>query len=323
MKNKIFQKIKKELPKIRINVPLKNHTTFKIGGPAKFFYVAKTKEDLIKAILVAKKLNLPFYFLGGGSKLLVSDKGFEGLIIKIKNSELKIKDSKIIIGAGVILRRLTKIASENGLSGMEWATGIPGAMVGGAVRGNAGAFDGSMKKIVKKVETFDIKKEKIINLKSKDCKFDYRTSIFKQKSNLVVLSCQIQLKKKKKEIVVKKMRECLSYRQKSHPLNFPSGGSIFENFPLSKKLFKNFQELVQFEKLGKIPAGFLIAQCGLVGKKFGNVKISEKHANFIVNLGNGKAKDVKKLIEFIKKKVRDKFGVDLREEIQYLNYKNI
>jgi len=257
--------------KFRKNVPLKNYTTFKIGGPAKYFFEAKRKEELIEAIKLAKKLELPFFILGGGSNLLVSDKGFDGLVIKFGQP-------------------LSSYVSK----GLEWAVGIPGT-VQGAVYSNAGAFKKSMKDVVKEVEVFDTKTEKIKNFKSKDCKFGYRDSIFKKNKNLIILSVKIKSKKSNR----KKIKQYLDYRKKTQPLNFPSAGSIFKN-----------------------PRGFfaadLIERCGLRGKRIGKVKISEKHANFIVNLGNGKAKDVKKLIKIIKNKVKNKFGVTLKEEIVVL-----
>lgn len=301
MKSKIFQKIKKELTEIKTNVLLRNHTTFKIGGPAKYFFVAKKKEDLMKTILMAKKFKLPFFVLGGGSKLLVSDRGFKGLIIKIQNSKFKIKNSKIWTEGGLTLSKLVNLAQKNNLAGLEWAAGIPGATISGAIRGNAGAFGNSMKNIVREIEIFDTKTEKIKILKNKDCKFGYRDSIFKKKKNLIILSTTLQLKKGKKKAIKRKLNQYLNYRKETQPLNFLSAGSIFKN-----------------------PSGFsagkLIEECGLKGKKIGNVKISEKHANFIVNLGNGKAKDVKKLINLIKNKVKKKFGIVLKEEIQFLGF---
>ena len=165
--------MKSQIPnsKFQKNVLLKNYTTFRIGGKAEYFFVAKNKEDLIRAISVAKKINpspfpkgdrvkLPFFVLGGGSNLLVSDKGFNGLIIKTQNTKYKIQNTKIMAEAGVMLGELVNVSAKAGLSGLEWAAGIPGT-VGGAIRGNAGAFGSSMKNIVKKVEAFDVKTQKI------------------------------------------------------------------------------------------------------------------------------------------------------------------
>jgi len=251
---------------------LKNQTTFGIGGKAQFFFVAKTKENLIKAVKLAKKLKLPFFILGGGSNLLVSDRGFDGLVIKFGQP-------------------LSGYVSK----GLEWAAGIPGT-VQGAVYGNASAFEKSMKDVVKSVEVFDAKTEKIKIFKNKDCRFSYRNSIFKNKKNLIILSVKIKPGKSD----WKKIKEYLAYRKQRHP-QLPSAGSVFKN-------------------IGEIPAAILIHQAGLTGKRIGNAQISEKHSNFIVNLGAASAKDVKKLINLAKKSVKNKFKINLEEEICYLGF---
>ena len=317
--NKNFKKL---LPGVRENVSLKNHNTFKIGGKARYFFVATKKEELIKSVNLAKNFKLPLFILGNGSNLLISDKGFKGLIIKAQMIKTKCQNNTIYAEAGVTLGQLVIVASENNLTGLEWAAGIPGTL-GGAIYGNAGAFGKSMADITKTVTVLEIpnpnfpgrktaspegcfpNKSKIKIFKYSDCKFGYRDSIFKKKKNLVILSAKIELKRSdKKEIrdkIKQKMRTYLNHRIETQPLNFPSIGSIFKN-----------------------PKGFfaaeLIEKCGLKGKKIGDVKISEKHANFIINLGKGKARDVVKLINIIKKKVKEKFWVNLEEEIIYLGF---
>ncbi|MDD2696902.1 MAG: UDP-N-acetylmuramate dehydrogenase [Candidatus Pacebacteria bacterium] len=282
----------------RKNVSLKNYTTFKIGGKAKYFYITQTKKDLTDAASMAKKLKLPFFVLGGGSNLLVSDKGFDGLVIKIENCKLKIEKYKMVAEAGVPLGQLVSAATNVGLSGMEWAAGIPGT-VGGAVYGNAGAFRKSMKDVVEKVEVFDTKDLEFKIYNSRDCKFSYRESIFKKRKNLIIVSSILKLKKGEKFEIKKRIKEYVDYKIETQPLNYPSAGSVFKN-PT-----KDF-------------AAKLIEKCGLKGKKVNDAKISEKHANFIVNLGKANEKDIKKLINLIKKEVKNKFGVVLEEEIQFL-----
>ena len=159
MVSKVSDHLKKTLPTIQYDVLLKNHTTFRIGGKAKYFFEAKTKKDLILAAKLAKKLKIPFYILGGGSKLLIPDKGFKGIIIKTRNSDFRIKNYKVWAEAGLSLQRLVEIALAKGLSGIEWAKGIPAATLGGAVRGNAGAFGKSMKDIVRAITVFDVDKK--------------------------------------------------------------------------------------------------------------------------------------------------------------------
>ncbi len=335
-KFKFLKNLKKELPEIQRNIFLAKHTTFHIGGRARYFFEAKDKEGLIKAILAAKKFRLPFFILGKGSNLLVADEGYRGLIINFQfsifnfsrfhrgssmakpsgQSIFNSKIFKIVAGAGLSLRKLVNASVDRGLTGLEWAVGIPGT-VGGAIWGNAGAFGSSMKDIVKSVEIIEIADDKIQNskfqipnkfkiqnskfkiLQNKDCKFGYRKSIFKKNKNLIILSAVLEFKKGEKNKIKEKMIEFSNYRKKTQPLNFPSVGSIFKN-----------------------PKGFfaaeLIEKCGLKGKRVGNAKISEKHANFIVNLGGAKATDVKKLIILAKEKIKKKFKIELKEEIQHL-----
>jgi UDP-N-acetylmuramate dehydrogenase len=285
------------------NVLLSKYTTFRIGGRAKYFFKARNKKELISAIKFAKSKRLPFFVLGGGSNLLVSDKGFRGVVIKIQITNYKFQTNSksqitgISVGAGLSLSKLVQLAAEKGLSGLEWAVGIPGT-VGGAVYGNAGAFKKSMKDITKTVTVleggFKIKK-----YKNKDCRFGYRDSVFKHNKNLIIISTELKLKKGEKKEIQKKIKENLEYKKRVQPLNYASAGSIFKN-P------HNFS------------AGELIEKCGLKGKKIGGAKISEKHANFIVNLKKAKAKDVKNLINLIKKEVKKKFKINLEEEIRFL-----
>ena len=293
--------IKEILPELKQDILLKDYTTFKIGGRAKYFYKAKTKKELIKAVKTAKKLRLPFFILGGGSNLLVADKDYQGFVIKMIHTNYLILDTKISAEAAVPLSLLVKKSLESNLTGLEWGIGIPGT-VGGAIKGNAGAFGESIGNIIKQVEVFNSESEKIENYSQKDSGFAYRESVFKKRPELVILSAELELKIGNKEEIQKKMKECLDYRKDSQPLEFPSAGSIFKKLP-------------------DISAGQFIDQCGLKGKRIGNVEISKKHANFIINLGDGKAEDVLKLIDLMKKQVKNKFNIQLEEEIQYVGFK--
>lgn len=319
-----FQRFKKYLPGLKQNISLAQYTTFKVGGPAQYFFTAKTKEDLIKAVEAAQKFKAPFFILAGGSNLLVSDKGFNGLVIKIQNTKYKTQNTKIIAGAGAPLPLLLNQSVKNNLTGLEWAVGIPGT-VGGAIRGNTGAFGVSMGDIVKKVEVLDIQK-KLKIFKNKDCKFKYRDSIFKHKKQLIILETEIQFEKGDKKEIQKIIKKYLNQRRENQPLNFPSAGSVFKNFTShcfflkSSEVIKKFPELAKFKKTGIIPAGYLIDKCGLKGKKIGKAQISEKHANFIVNLGGARAKDIIKLMDLTKLKIKNEFGIILKEEIQYLGF---
>ena len=262
------------------NVCLAEYTTFKIGGPAQYFFNAKTKEELIKAVSAAKEQELPYFVLGGGSNVLVSDEGFEGLVIKVNNETLRLTpqgdcSAVIYAEAGVELKDLVEFSVKEGLTGLEWAAGIPRATVGGAIQTNAGAFDGAMQDIVKKVEVLP--------------------------DTEIVISALLELKKGDKVAIQKQIDYILNYRETNHPMNLPSVGCIFKN-PESA------------------PAAQLIEQSGLKGKTIGQAQISEKHANFIVNLGGAKAEDVCELIKLTKQKVKEKFSIELKEEIKYVGF---
>lgn len=322
MQDKIWEKLKLELPEIKHNVLLKDFTTFKIGGPAKYFFVVKNIEELKLTIIIAIKFKIPVFILGGGSNLLVSEKGFNGLVIKIQNSKIELINKSIIkADAGVNFSRLVALSVENSLSGFEWAGGIPGMTVGGAVYGNAQAFGSKTSELIKEVEVFDIKKNKTFCLDKEQCKFSLKTSIFKKNKNLIVLSAVFVLNKEDKNIIQERIKEFINHRKKHHPVNFPSAGSVFvnpEKIIKNKILLKKYPELVSMNNKGIIPAGFLIEKCGLRGKIIGKAQISEKHCNFVINLGGAKANDVLNLIKLAKQKVKQKFNINLETEIQIL-----
>ncbi|MGA2417785.1 MAG: UDP-N-acetylmuramate dehydrogenase [Candidatus Staskawiczbacteria bacterium] len=317
MADKILQK----LPGIQKNVLLEDFTTYKIGGPAKYFFVARTKDDLIFALKTANDFKLSVLILGGGSNLLISDNGFNGLVIKIDISGINFQGNKAIVGAGMGLANLAYLSAENGLSGLEWAAGIPGATVGGSIYGHAQAFGIKISDVVKEVEAINIETLKIKKFSKKQCQFSLKNSIFKENKNLIIVSAVLEFQKKDKNKIKKTIEEFLEYRKTRHPIDFASAGSTFINPEIkikNKKLLEKFPELNEYNKKGTIPAGYLIAKCNLAGKKIGNAQISEKHANFIINLGGAKAKDILKLMKLAKEKVKKTFGINLETEVQIL-----
>ena len=238
---------------------------------------------------------------------------------------------KIFAEAGYPLTKLFQDSTNKNLTGVEWATGIPGT-IGGAIWGNAGAFGNSIGEIVKTVEVFDIREEKVKVFQNKDCEFKYRDSIFRKIktrapstqnlsarcSDLIILSVEFQLKKGDKKNIENKIKECLKVRKEKIPYGF-SAGSIFKNIKkqtLNKKQLKTIP--LKRIKGGKISVAYLIEESGLKGKVIGSAKISEKHANFIINIDKAKSKDVLKLINLVKRKVKKKFGIILEKEIYYL-----
>jgi len=309
--------------KKKSNVQLAEYTTFKIGGPAKYFIETNNSGELIKAIEYAQQKNISYLILAGGSNVLVSDQGFDGLVIQVKSNNYKIDGNTILADAGVSFSRLVNESVKAGLSGFEWMVGIYGT-IGGAVRGNAGAYGHSIAKLVEEVEVFD--SGKIIKIKNKDCKFGYRESIFKH-SNGIILSVELKLKKGNINEIQNITKETMIKRTKRIPVE-PNAGSIFKNIQLSQidqvRLIKGldisdkeYQDLI---KLGDFPAGFIIEALGFKGKKVGGAQVSEKHSNFIVNTGNAKATDVVMIISMIKQKARNKLGIQLHEEIQLVGF---
>lgn len=336
---------------VQKNIPLKNHTTFRVGGPAKFFAEVKSEEELLEVLQYAKDNNLEFFILGGGSNILVSDKGFNGIVIKIHNTSYIIHNTSIKCDAGVPLALAVNKSVENDLTGLEWAAGIPGT-VGGAVRGNAGAFGECMRDVIKSVRTLEIynlqfprfdksktrraisnkiqnskiknqnDNAKIKNFTNKECEFGYRNSIFKKNKNLVILSATIKLHLGNKKEIQNKVREIIAKKAAKQPKGMASAGSFFKNpVVANQKLREEFERDLGIKcKDDKLPAGWLIDQAGLRGKKIGGAMVSEEHANFIVNTGNATAEDVIMLVSIIKQQVRDKFGIELEEEVRYLGF---
>ncbi len=289
--------------KVETNVNLAPFTTFKIGGEAKYLIRIKNKKDLIEAFRFIKKRKIPYFILGAGSNILFPDQGFDGVVIKMENDKLKIEDNIVEAESGVRFRDLLDRLTEEGLSGLEWGKGIK-STIGGAVRGNAGAFGTCMEEITEKVTALNIDTLKTEEFNKKECEFDYRESIFKNNSNLVILKVILELKKDSPEAIKKRMNKYLQKRKERHPLGYPSAGSTFKNHT-------------------ERPAGEYIEKAGFKGKKIGGVEVSQKHANFIINTGDGKAKDVKKLIKLIKEKVNKQFNIQLEEEINIIHNKKL
>jgi len=307
---------------IKENIPLSDFTTLRLGGPARFFAEIENKNDLEKALQFAKGEKMNWFILSGGSNLLVSDQGFDGLVIKINNRETAVRGTKIIVGAGLLLSEVVLLAKENNLSGLEWAAGIPGT-VGGAIFGNAGAYCGSISDSVENVEVLDFSKEKFFwrNCSLNDCQFAYRASVFKQKKKWIIFSAVFSLTSGRIEEINGKMKKIIQERFKKLPQKL-SAGSFFKN-----PTVENPEILAEFEKDqgmkirdGKIPAGWLIDQLDLRGKKIGGAMVSNEHANFIINTGGAKAEEVIILASLIKQKVRNHFGVQLEEEVQFLGF---
>ncbi len=301
---------------IKENEILANHCTFRIGGPARYFVIVQSRDDLLEAKKFAKEKDLPFFVFGGGSNVLFSDEGYNGVVIQIKDMKLEAEGLDMLAGAGVLFGQLIIRSIDFGLSGLEWGVGIPGT-VGGAVAGNAGAYGHSISEFVKNVivltESGEVKK-----YSKEDCGFVYRGSKFKSPDNHeIILEVEFGFEKGDKRESGEIISDILKKRRGKLPPH-PSAGSVFKNIVVDNLGNKDeFLNLIPLEKIkgGKFATGFLIEECGLKGKQIGGAKIAEEHANFIINIGDAKAGDVLELIELCKREVGKKFGINLKEEI--------
>ncbi len=307
--------------KIEKDYPLAEETTFKIGGPADFFVAAYCRHQLKDAVEEAENLNVPVTILGGGSNVIVSSEGIEGLTVKLRDGEvgfLSEKDNLVKAGAGATLPMISRFALENGLTGLEWAMGVPGS-VGGAIYGNAGAFGQWISEVVEEVEVLENGETKI--LKREDLNFGYRESTFKSR-NLTILRASLRLESGDKKEIKERANKYLKHRNENHPIEMPCAGSIFKNPETKitdKELIKKYPELEGFNERGVLSAGYLIEKTGLKGVEIGGARISKKHANFIVNTGNASSEDVKNLIRKAKEEVFERFGVGLEREVRFLS----
>jgi UDP-N-acetylenolpyruvoylglucosamine reductase len=283
---------------IKKDEPMSRHTSFKVGGLADYFITPKNKEELSKLVKICNKEGLKYCILGNGSNLLVSDKGYRGIIIHLGShfSNVDIKDDIIIAGSGILLGKLALKASASSLSGLEFAAGIPGSL-GGAVFMNAGAYDGEISDILISVTAMTTNGD-IVVFERDELKFGYRYSIF-QDNNYIVLEVKIKLSHGKKELIEAKIKDFNNRRRDKQPLEFPSAGSTF-----------------------KRPEGYfaakLIETVGLKGFKLGGAMVSDKHCGFVINKDKASALDIYNICKHVKKEVYEKLGVNLELEVGLL-----
>ena len=284
--------------KIIENAVMKNYTTYKVGGKVICIVIPNDEEALITLLEYIKENNIKYKILGNGSNVIFNDKGFDGVIIKLDNfNNLKILGNKVIVGAGYMLNKLALRVSRLGFTGMEFATGIPGT-VGGAVYMNAGAYKTDMGYIVTSVKVLTPNLE-IKTMYNKDLDFHYRTSFFQKNKDYICLEATISLIKGNEEEIMELINSRKQRRIETQPLEYPSAGSVFRN------------------PEGDF-AGRLIEEIGYKGKSNGGAKVSEKHANFIINSGNATGEEIKELIIEIQNKVKEKYGIDLKIEQEFV-----
>ena len=280
---------------IYINEPMSKHTTFRIGGEADCFLRIETVEQLMKVQRYLQQLEIPYFVLGNGSNVLVNDEGYRGVILEIadKMNEVRVMGSLIVAQAGASMSKIARVACENGLTGFEFASGIPGTIGGGVVM-NAGAYGGELKQVVTLVKVVD-KEGNLLELDNETMEFGYRTSAIKHHP-FTVAEVHIQLTAGNQEDIKARMEELTAKRREKQPLEYPSAGSTFKR---PEGYF----------------AGQLIMEAGLRGHQVGGAQVSEKHCGFVINKGGATAADVKQLISYVQTTVKSQFGVDLEPEV--------
>ena len=285
--------------KVKVDEPMKRHTTFRIGGPADYFLLPSSEEELSGILKICKNEELPYFILGNGSNLLVSDEGYRGVIIQLYRNygDITVKGNEIHATAGALLSQIAAAAKNASLTGFEFAGGIPGTL-GGAVVMNAGAYGSEICKDVLKEVTVMTAAGEILVLPAEKLEMGYRTSLVKTKGYLV-LSAVIVLEQGNQEAIKARMKELTEQRVSKQPLEFPSAGSTFKR---PEGYF----------------AGKLIMDAGLRGYQTGGAQVSEKHCGFVINKDNATAADVCRLLRDVQDKVKEQFGVTLEPEVKFL-----
>lgn len=291
---------KHNIGNVKEDVKLSNFTTYKVGGIAKVIVYPKNTDKLILLLEKLNKDNINYKILGCGSNLIFSDKTYDGVIIKLDNfDEIKINDTIVTVGAGVNLVKLSYKVQKEGLTGLEFASGIPGS-IGGAIFMNAGAYKSDMGYIVSEIKVLT-PELKVKTLYNKDLNYKYRSSFLQHNPNYICLEATLVLRHGDKAAIKELMETRRQKRLMTQPLEYPSAGSVFRN------------------PEGDF-AGRLIEDCNLKGYSIGGAKVSEKHANFIVNAGGATASDVKNLITYVHDKVKSETGIDLKIEQEFVNW---
>lgn len=309
-------------PAFKEHESLAKHLNIRIGGPARFFVEVKTEQEVIDAVRMARQHGVAHFVLGGGSNTLAADDGWNGLVIKMTNRSLLIEGTQVVADAGVISALVARKTAEAGLQGFAWAISLPGTM-GGAVRGNAGCFGGEMKDTVTSVRV--IRDDAAIDIPADQLRFSYRHSIFKDEGyrDDVIFSVTMELVPSTAQEQAALLEKYLASRKSSQPLGSSSAGCMFKNFEYTDKT--DIERIVTDSEVPeamlashRIAAGWIIERLGLKGLQVGDAQVSDVHGNFLLNKGHATAQDIATLIGHIKRAAREKYGIELEEEVQFL-----
>ena len=304
---------------IQENIALKDISTFKIGGKAQYLVYAENQQDIIEALRFAQDKDLSIGLIGSGCNLLIQDEDIEGVILKMNTKSIEIKDKQIFAEAGVSLAMLANSGHKANLVGLEWAPSVPSS-VGGAIRGNAGAFGGETKDTLKQIRVY--RGGRIEDIDKSDIDFHYRYSSFKDENNTdIILGGLFELETGDVAVSKIQIRDNIIKKSQNQPIGVACSGCIFKNYEglINEDLYNQYPDLKTFVTKGIIPSGYLIQEAGLKGFTQGGIQISEKHGNYMINTGTGTYRDVIKLIDMVKMRIYDIFGVSIEEEVVYLH----
>lgn len=307
---------------IQKNIPLAPLTTFRVGGNALAYTSVYSAQEISEALEYAKQEEISAMILGGGSNVLFADSGFPGIVIHIVSAGIERLGDTLVAYAGASLQEVVFKAGEAGFAGLEKLSGIPGSL-GGAVRGNAGAFGSEISDCIQSVTAVNLKTGLVKYFRREDCQFRYRSSFFKEHPHWAIISAEFSFAESKSPEELAFIRKQIQEkREQKHPQDAWCAGSFFMNpFVNNQELLSEFeQETGHRSKDGKLPAGWLINYVGLRGKKIGGAQMSPLHPNYLINTGNAKAEDIVMLASLVKTRVRDELGIRLQEEVQLMGF---
>ncbi len=298
--------------------PLKRYTRFGVGGPADIYAETDRVEAFVQALNVARESGWAVVVIGGGPNLIVSDDGFRGIVLRFTAANIDVHHSHVIADAGAELQEVVDFTIARGLRGMETMAGIPGSL-GAAVYGNAGAYGRSISQIIERVRFFDGSGVRTIG--AAECDFHYRESVFKRHKEWIVFSAELVLEPADASDLRRRADEIVAVRSQKFPPTMKCAGSIFKNL-LFADLPRAVAERVppQVIKEGKVPAAFFLEQAGAKGLACGDIRVADYHANLVYNAGEGTASQIRALIRDLKARVRERFGFELEEEVQYVGF---
>jgi UDP-N-acetylmuramate dehydrogenase len=304
--------------KLLRDVPLSHYTRFGIGGPADFYIETADPVSFAKALAMVRASGIESVVIGGGTNLIVADEGFRGVCLKLTSDRIRADGLRVEVECGAVLQALVDFTVERGLAGLETMTGIPGS-VGAAIYGNAGAYGHSIQERVRVVRFLD--GETVREFNNAECEFHYRESIFKSNKQWVILSATLDMEAGDSVVLQETADRILTTRNRKYPPTMKCAGSIFKNFLLSQLPAEVVAELPATVVIeGKVPSAWFLEQVGAKGMKRGGIEVADYHANLIYNAGGGTAQDLVAIVDELKRRVLERWGIALEEEVQYVGF---